>query len=55
MKVQELAEFIISKTYDGCPGDEPYQVAVEQEVKRLRSTYIDGDPYEWGVVVAVED
>jgi hypothetical protein len=55
MKVQELAEFIISKTYDGCPGDEPYQVAVEQEVKRLRSTYTDNTPYQWGVVVAVED
>lgn len=54
MTIDKLARLIVEDYYSGSPGDEPYQIAVDQEKKKLLQT-LCGDHFNRnGVWVEVE-
>lgn len=52
MTLKKLAQFIVDQWYSGSPYDEPYQIAVEQEIKHLKRSYYEGKVI---VIFEVED
>jgi len=50
MTIEKLARFIVDEDFDGSPADESYQIAVEQEVKKLKKLHYKVPGTEWNYV-----